>query len=202
MSLAESYPSPTPSVKVTFFFAVAACLLCQTGWSAPLRGREVMLPMTCAELLPEVDPFTFFFEAVARGAVASKASLTKRMFRVLALKEKLAELGKRHKEDNPIDGLIRKTLCFYRENKDPARPVPFDDAIFLTFINDSIGDLERKAEDAVFQSEFSRLQREEYEKRLERNQGLIDQLRAEADHSAQKSYDQITQKARRKVLAP
>ena len=167
-----------------------------------MRGREVMLPMTCAELLPEVDPFTFFFEAVARGAVASQNGLSRRMFRVLALKEKLTELGKRHKEDNPIDSLIRKTLCFYRESKDPARPVPFDDAIFLTFMETALVDLERKAEDAIYQSEFSRLQREEYEKRLERNQGLIDQIRQDADRSAQKSYDQLTLQARRKVQAP
>lgn len=206
MSLTASYSALKPVVKVSLrliFASIAAASLVGTkAEGAPLRGREVMLPMTCAELLPEVDPFTFFFEAVARGAVTSRARLSKRMFRVLSLREKLSDQGKRHKEDNPIDGLLRKTLCFYRESKDPLRAVPFDDPDFLKFMETSIDDVERKSEDAVFQSELSRLQREEYEKRLERNQELIEQLRAEADRSAQKSYDDLSKKARRKVQAP
>ncbi len=206
MTLAESYSSHLTAVKVrvrlAFLAAAVVCLVSPTAGAAPLRGREVMLPMTCAELLPEVDPFTFFFEAVARGAVTSHARLSKRMFRVLSLREKLSEQGKRHKEDNPIDSLLRKTLCFYRESKDPVRAIPFDDPTFLKFMETSIDEVENKAEDSVYQSELSRLQKEEYEKRLERNQELIEQLRAEADRSAQRSYDDLSKKARRKVQSP
>lgn len=181
----------------------AACLSAKGVGATSLRGAgTVTLPMTCAELIPETEPFTQFFEAVARGSVTTKSRLSKRMFRVLALREKLKEIGKRHKDDNPIDQIIRKTLCFYRESTDPVRAVPFDDAAFLKFIESSIDEVEKKSEEAVYQSEYVRLQKEEYEKRLDRNQDLIEQLRQEADRSAQKSYDEISTKAKRKVQAP
>lgn len=158
--------------------------------------------MTCAELLPEAESFRNFFEAVARGTVATNAKLSKRMFRVLALREKLSESEKRNREENPIDTIVRKTLCFYRESKDPLRAIPFDDGDFLKFIASSMDEVEKKSDEAVYQAEFDRLQREEYEKRLDRNRNLIEQLRQEADRSAQRSFEQLTQKARRKVQAP
>jgi hypothetical protein len=206
MNPVESYPSPAAAVKArvraTFFLFGIGLGLCHAGEAALPRGREVMLPMTCSELFPETEPFAHFFEAVARGAVTTNARLSKRMFRVLALRQKLADSGKLHKDDNPIDTILRKTGCFFRETKDPARPVPFDDAQFLKYIETSIDEVENKSEAAVYEAELARLQREEYEKRLEANQGLIDQLRQEADRAAQKSYDQLSQKARKKVQSP
>ncbi len=192
-------------VKVRVLLAIlvfAAGSLSYGALRAGVSAGTVTLPMTCAELIPEAEPFTQFFEAVARGSVTTKARLSKRMFRVLSLREKLAESGKRHKDDNPIDNIVRKTLCFFRESKEPVRAVPFDDPTFLKFMEASIDEVENKAENAVYESEFIRLQKEEYEKRLDRNQALIDQLRQEADRSAQKSYEELSSKARRKVQAP
>jgi hypothetical protein len=181
---------------------LAGLALAAAGEAAPMRGRSVVLPMTCAELLPEAEPFTEFFEAAARGSVTTNARLSKRMFRVLSMRDKLTEVEKRGPADNAINALIRKTLCFYRENTDPVRPIPFDDPQFMKYMTSAIEDLERKADEAVFDAEFARLQREEYEKRLERNQDLIEQLRQEADRAAQRSYEQLSQKARRKIKSP
>jgi hypothetical protein len=97
---------------------------------------------------------------------------------------------------------MRKTLCFYRESKDPLRAIPFDDPAFMKFMAASIHDVETKADEAVYQSELDRLQREEYEKRLDRNRDLIERLRQDADRSAQQSFEQLSKKARRKVDSP
>src|SRR5947209_14947948 len=77
-----------------------------------------LLPMSCAELLPDPAPYLGFFEAVGKGLVAKDRALSKRIFRVLSLREKLAEEPDRAREGNPVDVLIRKTLCYYREQKD------------------------------------------------------------------------------------
>jgi hypothetical protein len=108
MSQVASYPSLPSAVKspvkiATFAFVLLLALLAPSvdshGAGAPLRAREVMLPMTCAELIPEAEAFRNFFEAVARGAVSTNAALSKRMFRLLAMREKLSETDKRNREE-------------------------------------------------------------------------------------------------------
>lgn len=209
---AGSYSSIPRSVKTAFAAAgiflaaspaaVGFLLIGSPALGAPLQAREISLPMTCAELLPEAEPFRNFFEAVARGMVTSNTRLSKRMFFVLSMRQKLSASDKRSREDNPLDTLVRKTLCFFRENKEPLRAIPFDDAQFKKYIASSIDELEKKANEAVFQAEFDRLQRESYEKRLDRNRDLVERVRQEADRAAQHSFEQLTKKARRKVETP
>jgi len=106
-----------------------------------------MLPLNCAELLPDTSAFLNYFESVARGIVTKDRKFSRRLFRILSLREKLAEQGDRSREQNPVDNLIRKTLCFYREQKEPVRPISYDDAEFLKYLRSSITDLEAKVEE-------------------------------------------------------
>src|SRR5687768_12693389 len=87
----------------------------------PPQGGVFMLPLSCSELLPDPGPFINFFEAVARGSVTHDKAFSKRMFKILALREKLSNMTDRTREQNPVDDLIKRTLCFYREQKEPLK---------------------------------------------------------------------------------
>lgn len=158
-----------------------------------------MLPMNCSELLPDATPFLNFFEAIARANVLKDQKFTKRLLRVLALRDHFAESGDRSREQNPIDVLIRRTLCFYREQKEPSRPIGFDDAGLETFMRSSLGELEDKVKQAILQSEIERQQRLEYERKLKHNQHMVDRLEQEADEEADRTFTQLAKIARKKI---
>lgn len=159
------------------------------------------LPTNCRELLPDQTPFLQFFESVAKGQASKNPSFSKRLFKVLALREKLIEeIGKA--DGNPIELLVRQTLCFYREQRDPLRPIPYDDTDFLKFLLSGIGELEKKAEAAVLQEEVLHSERMAYETQLEKTQGVIDRVWKEAEKEAGATYSRISRAARKKVHAP
>lgn len=162
-------------------------------------GGVYLMPISCAELLQDASPFLNFFEAVAKGTVGQDTKLSKRIFRILALREKLGDVTGRSREGNPIDTLIRRTLCFYREQKEPLKPIAFDDTEFLKFLRGSVQELELKVDDAIFEWEFERQQRQEYERRLKQNAGVVKAVQREADAEAERAYDRLSGAARKKV---
>ncbi len=170
------------------------------GALAP-KGGYFLLPLTCAELLPDSAPFLGFLESVANGLVVSDREFSKRLFRVLALRQKVFDSGTRARENNPVDILIRRTLCFYREQKEPLRPVPYDDSDFVKFLRGSLKELEYKIDDAVFQEEFEKYQRKQYETQLEQNRAIAERVRREAQTSADTAYDRLSRTAKQKVKA-
>lgn len=166
---------------------------------APAYGAAVLLPINCAELLPDQGPFLDFFDTVARGAAAKNKKLSSEIFYILSMRERLDRGDLEREGQNPVDVLIRKTLCFYREQKAPLKPVAYDDPTFVRFLNDSVAELSKKVDDTVFRAEYERLQRHQYELKLSRNQAGIDQLREAADQSAAKTFKSLSRKAKQVV---
>lgn len=158
-----------------------------------------LLPTTCAELMPDAEPYLGFMEAVALGGAQSDRNFSKRILRILALRMKLNEVSERARENNPVDKLVEKTLCFYREQKEPLRPVPFDDVPFTKYLKDSMRELELKVEDAVYQTELERVQRKHYELQLQKNRELVEDLRNEAETQANRSFQRLSTSAQQKV---
>lgn len=166
------------------------------------ESSSYLLPMSCAELLQDASPFLSYFEAVAQGMVTQDRKLSRRLFRILSLRERLGEATGRTRESNPIDTLIRKTLCFYREQKEPLRQIPFDDPEFLKFLKSGLKELEEKVDDTVYQWELERQQQREYEKRLRQNRGEVETVQREARNEALRSFDRLSEAARKKVRTP
>jgi len=165
----------------------------------PQEGGVFIMPMSCAELLQDPAPFLGYFEAVAKGQVSKDRKFSRRLFRVLSLREKLGEATGRTREANPIDAIIRRTICFYREQKEPLKPVAFDDEEFLKFLRVSVKELEEKVDDSIFQWEFERQQRREYERRMKVSEGAAQTVSREAERDADLTYDRLTSAARKKV---
>jgi len=165
----------------------------------PQEGGVFIMPMSCAELLQDPAPFLGYFEAVAKGQVSKDRKFSRRLFRVLSLREKLGEATGRTREANPIDAIIRRTICFYREQKEPLKPVAFDDEEFLKFLRVSVKELEEKVDDSIFQWEFERQQRREYERRMKVSEGAAQTVSREAERDADLTYDRLTTAARKKV---
>lgn len=161
--------------------------------------QSASLPLTCAELLPDTTPYLLFFEAVGRGQVATNRTFSKRIYRILSLRERMVDVVEKGRDQNPIDSLVRKTLCFYREQKEPLKPVPFDDTAFLSFLKVSMKDLETKVDEAVYEWELERQQRKEFERMALRNQKKVDSLVREADVEADRVFEKLSQRAKRKV---
>jgi hypothetical protein len=171
--------------------------------AAPGRDAGVfLLPLECSELLPDSGPYLQFFEAVGRGRLRNDKPLSKRIFEVLALREKMQKDASQSREQNPIDLLVRKTLCFYREKKEPLKMVPYDDPAFLGYLRSSLGDLEAKVREVISQREYDRQQRKEYERLLTENQELEDSVRTQAEVSADREFERLSNSARRKAKAP
>ena len=120
------------------------------------------------------------------------------MYRVLALRARLAEEGGRARDQNPIDVLVRRTLCFYREQTGPA-VVSYDDPKVVKFLKTSLKELETKVDDIIFQSEYERQERMEYKRQLEKNRGVADVVRKEAENDADREYERLASAARRKA---
>lgn len=163
------------------------------------RTGVYLLPMTCAELLPNMGPYLNFFEAVGRGNVATDRQFARRIFRILSLRDKLVEEADRAREQNPVDVLIRKTLCFYREQREPLKAISYDDERFVAFLKTSLKELENHVDDAIFSFEFERAQRLEYQRELERYQTVVERVREQADLDADRNFEKIAGAAKRKV---
>lgn len=170
--------------------------------SAAVESRSiVMLPISCSELLQETEPFINFFEAVGRGLVKTDKELSKKIFSILALREKLEELSTARGRRNPIDILIQKTLCFYREQKEPLKEVSYDNSRFVSFIKESISELDKKVQEAIYKYEVERFRREYYELKLEENNKLAQSLRLEAQKIAELKYKTISNRAKKKIFS-
>lgn len=191
---------PVP-VTLQVVLSLSLALLGSRAEAAAQRGRmpTYLLPMTCQELLPDQSPYIGFLEAVAMGSVTADRNFSKRLLRILALRSKLAETSDRARDSNPVDLLIRKTLCFYREQKEPLKPVPYDDPGLVKFMHDSLKELELKVEDAIYQVEFERAQRKSYELQLQKNKEIVERIRDEAEDSADRSFERIATSAKQKV---
>ena len=158
-----------------------------------------MLPLTCAELLPDYTPFNNFLAAVARSQVTKDRRFSKRVYRLLSLRERIADLGERGRESNPVDVLVKKTLCFFREQREPLKPVSNDDDEFMKFLRLGLKDLESKVDEAVYDWEFERQERREFERRAMKNQKIVDSIMREADVEADSTFDKLARRAKRKA---
>lgn len=182
-----------------------ACVLLLFSLSvSAVSSREngvFLLPLECSELLPDSAPYLQFFEAVARGELKKDKAFSKRVFRILALRDKLQASAHQSRDQNPIDLLIRKTLCFYREKKEPLKMVPYDDPAFLQFLRGSFSDLEQTVEATIFQREYDKQQRKEYERLLTQNQELEESVRSQAEVDADRNFEKLSNAAKKKVRA-
>ncbi|MBI4404628.1 MAG: hypothetical protein HY537_10725 [Deltaproteobacteria bacterium] len=160
------------------------------------------LPINCSELLPDNGPFIAFFEAVARGQATKDRNFSKHLFRILFFREKLATDNDWIREQNPIDLVIRKTLCFFREQKEPLKAIAFDNEEFAQFLKKSIKELENKINQLILDVEIERNQRRQYELKLARNQAAVEALKREAAAEALRSYETTAAAAKRKLGAP
>jgi len=184
------------SRTLAIIFAVFSSFL----WALPSESGVYSLPLNCSELLPDPGPFMNFFEGVARSSIIKEPRLAKRIFRLLAYRTKVSEL--RPKDQNPVEVLIRKTLCFYREQREPLKAVAIDDEKFLAYLRASLKELENKVEDAAFQVELERQQREAYEKKLQGNERLVERLSNQMENEVDREFERLAKAARRKIQAP
>ena len=186
-----------------FLFILFGVLTCGFAHSAVLSEPGVYsLPMNCSELLPDPGPFINYFEAVGRGLVTSNRKLSARIFKILAIREKISDAVDRQRDQHPIDVLVKKTLCYYRETKEPLKPVTYDDESFVSYLSGVMKDLEIKVDEVVYQWELDRAQRLQFEKIVEKNQHLIESLKREAQAMADADVKKIANKAKNKVREP
>ncbi len=158
-----------------------------------------LLPMNCAELVPDSGPFMHFFESVASGIAANNRALSKRLFRVLSLRERVAVETGRVGDANPVDPLIRRFLCYYREQKDPLRIISYDDSEFLGYMKKELPNLEKQVDDSVYRVAFEEQSRIEFDRRLQLHQSLIEVVRDEAGREADLVFEKVIESARKKV---
>jgi len=158
--------------------------------------------MNCTELLPDNALFVGYLEAVAKGQVMSDRAFSKRLFRVLSLRDKMNDAAGKYRDTNPVDLLVRRTLCFYREQREPLEAVMYNDAKFIVFLKSNLKELESKIEVAILDWQMEKEQRAKYELQLQKNQVLVDLLRKEAEKEARISFDRLSLSARRKVQVP
>ncbi len=164
-------------------------------------SMTVMLPTSCTELLQKTEPFIDFFEAIGRGVAKTDRELSKRIFAILVLREKLKESSVIRDKNNPVDVVIQKALCFYREQKEPLKEVSYDNPQLLIFIKQSISELEKKVQDTIFEYELERFRRKYYELKLEQNNKFTKTLRLEAEKIAESKYKSISERAKKKVFS-
>src|SRR4051812_4106201 len=98
--------------RVLVGFWIGVILMTKGAIAAmPLEAGVYLLPINCSELLPDDSPFVQFFEAVGRGNATANRSFSKRIFRLVSMREKAMRSADRIRDQNPVDRLIRKTLC-------------------------------------------------------------------------------------------
>jgi hypothetical protein len=186
--------------RILLILAVSAFVF-PNSTRAEVGDRSVYsLPMNCAELLPDPGPFLSFLGAVAKGLVTNERSMSKRILVVLALRDKATDTAARANEQNPVDILIRKALCFYREQKEPLRYVPYDDKEFIKYLRGgALRELETHVSKAVLDIEVERAQRRQFEVQMEKTQDIIQRLEKEAEREAARNYERLAESAKRKI---
>jgi hypothetical protein len=167
-----------------------------------LTHPTYMMPINCAELIPDSGPFIHYLQAVAHGLVSSNQKLAKRILRLIALRQKLADETGRTGIANPIDPLLRAFICFYREQKEPLKAVMYDDAGFLGFLKSGLDELEKKADDAVLQVALEEQRRKEFERKTDAQRLVIERMSNEAEAEAADAYERLNSAAKRKALLP
>ncbi len=178
---------------------VVVLLLCAISPAARAENTVYLLPLECSELLPDNGPFIQFFGAVGRGSLRKDKALSKRIFTVLALRDKMQKTAAESREQNAIDLLIRKTLCFYREKNEPLKTIGFDDPSIVAYLKTSMGDLEKRVDATILQQEIDKAQRKEYERLLSENQEVEDSVKSQAEVAADREFDRLSKEARRKA---
>lgn len=184
-------------VMVLFIAPVA------TTWGSPTQGEPTyLLPLNCSELLPDNSTFVSYFDSVGRGQVTADKKLSQKIFRILALREKLNDSPGLFEGLNPVDVVIRRTLCFYRQQRDALQPVPYYDPKMLSFLNENIKELEKKVEAVILECQYKRMSKELLESRAKKNQALVDSEKKQAEKTAGQVFDKLNQQAARKARNP
>jgi len=188
-----------------YFFS--ALLIAQMAFfSNPLHGELLgprsavyVMPINCSELMPDNTPFTGYFMTVAQGAVTTDKKLASQMFEILALKQTLADKKDWATKINPVEVLIRKVICFYRQEKEPLKVIPYDDQDFITFLKTAMPELETRINDAIYQIAFEKTQKKMFELRLSQNQKAVESLRKKAAGEARTTFKKLTADAAKKA---
>lgn len=157
------------------------------------------MPRHCNELLPDILPFTQFLDSVARGLVATDKKLAKRLFTLIEMRNKLEASGEVDSLTNPVNILIRKTLCYYRGQRGATAVIAFDDTGLIKFLKENLKELEAKVEAEVLAEQTLKAQMAEYERRLKQNETVVEALKEQASNDASKRYSEISKKAKRRV---
>lgn len=193
---------------MTLIHAVRISLVClflapiTMSWAAPvpLPGEPTyLLPLNCSELLPDNSTFVSYFDSVGRGQVLADKALSQKVFRILALREKLNDSPHLFEGANPVDVVIRRTLCYYRQQKDALQPVPYYDPKLLSFLKENIGELEKKVEAVILECQYKLMSKELLETRAKKNQALVDSAKKQAEKTADNVFDKLHQQALRKA---
>jgi len=178
--------------------AYQAVFVAATGALAvPSSSPTYLLPMNCSELIPDPEPFLGFFEAIAQSQAVADKSLSRRILNTIALRNKLAEGWA--KDANPIDGLIRKTLCFYRQQTDPLGVIPYSDPRIIAYVRKSMPQLEEKTKEVIFLVELEKAQRDAFESQIDKNRHVVQSIEAQAQKDANKIFSDISKSAKKKV---
>lgn len=156
---------------------------------------QYLLPLNCSELLPQEASFLSYFESVGKGQVATNKKLSERIFRILALRDQLQESSSLIEDRNPIDELVRRTLCFYRQQKDALSPVPFDSPEMVSFIGQNIRELESKVEAVILEIEYRKASQDILKRKAQRHQRLVDKEKQIAARKARELFETLSRKA-------
>jgi len=180
--------------------ALGSSLMASTGLAQSFKNEPTyLLPLNCSELLPDNTAFLSFFESVGRGQVIAQKELSKKIFRILALREKIAGISFQQGGVNPVDIVIRRTLCFYRQQREALQPVPYYDAKFVAFLKDNMLELEKKVEAVIVESQYKVIHQEMLEKRAQQNLALIEEAKRQADRVASQTFERLSRQAARKA---
>lgn len=180
-------------IKICFLSGLLFCT------RALVAQPQYLLPLNCSELLPNESSFLSYFESVGRGQVATNKRLSERIFRILALRETLQESSSLLEGRNPIDHLVRRTLCFYRQQRDALSPVPFDSPEIVSFIGQNIKELEGKVEAAIVEIEYRKAKADILKKKAQKYQRLVEKEKQIATRKARELFEALSQKAVRKA---
>ena len=184
-----------------FFLVVGAVCGVLFVSSAPAENPSLqfLLPVNCAELLPDNDEFLGFLETVAGNLVATDKALAQRLFKMLAMRQKLLEDNQPEEQAvaHKMETYLRRFLCYYREQGDPLRQIMFDDPGVLAYIKKNLPSLEQKINEILKQGQRHLKDRDRYEAQLRRLEGQISALKIEARRQAEKTVAKVRYLAQR-----
>ncbi|NBW99016.1 hypothetical protein EBR03_05540, partial [bacterium] len=164
-------------MKLGLFWWLAPYLAFQcVSFAAPTKETTYLLPLNCSELLPDNTPFLSYLESVAKGQVITDKTLSQKIFRILALRDKLNQASGLFEGPNPIDTVIRRTLCYYRQQKDALQPVPYFDPKILSFLKENIRELEKKVEAVIVECQYQVLNRERLAQKAQQEEEIQEEL--------------------------